>query len=178
MRFIETFVRAVDAMNDWLGRAVSWLTLGTVLVCFTVVVLRYAFSKGYVWLQEAYVWQHAIVFMVGAGYTFLHNGHVKVDIFYSRLSPRGQAWVDIVGTLVFLMPWLFVLAWNSASFILSSWSIHEASSQSGGLSGLYLLKTVVWVFVAVVGLQGLALIGRSVLTLSGREGYSPAPGSP
>ena len=174
MALLETFVRLVDALNEWIGRAVAWLTLGCVLVCFSVVVLRYVFAQGYVWLQEAYVWQHAVVFMLGAGYTFRHHGHVKVDIVYGRLSPRAQAWIDILGTLVFLLPWLFVLGWTSSSFIRSSWAIREASSQAGGLEGLYLLKSIIWAFAVLVGLQGLALIGRSVLFLSGRDEFAPA----
>lgn len=174
MRALEWFVRSVDTLNEWVGRVTSWFTLGCVLVCFAVVVLRYAFNMGYVWLQELYVWQHAVVFMVGAGYTFLHGGHVRVDIVYGRMSPRRQAMIDIFGTLVFLLPWLAVVAWTSLSFISSSWSIREASSQTGGLQGLYLLKSVIWVFCALVGLQGLAMIGRSILYLSGREAFAPA----
>lgn len=173
MRALEWFVRSVDALNEWVGRVTSWFTLGCVLVCFAVVVLRYVFNMGYVWLQELYVWQHAVVFMIGAGYTFLHGGHVRVDIVYSKMSPRRQAMIDIFGTLVFLLPWLAVVAWMSQSFISSSWSIREASSQTGGLQGLYLLKSVIWVFCVLVGLQGLAMVGRGILFLSGREAFAP-----
>ncbi|HET9692773.1 MAG TPA: TRAP transporter small permease subunit, partial [Steroidobacteraceae bacterium] len=80
MTALRRFVHAVDALNEWIGRGVAWLTLGCVLTCFAVVVLRYAFDVGYPWLQELYVWQHATVFMVGAGYTMLHRGHVNVDL--------------------------------------------------------------------------------------------------
>jgi len=168
MQFLTRFVRTVDAANDWLGRIVSWLTLGAVLVCFLVVVLRYVFSIGYPWMQELYVWQHACVFMLGAGYTMLHRGHVNVDIFYGRWSPRTQAWVDIVCVLVFLFPWLIVLGFASRHFILASWAIREASEQADGLPGLYLFKTVIWIFCALLFLQGLALIGRRTLFLAGR----------
>ena len=97
------------------------------LTCFTVVLLRYAFNIGYPWMQELYVWQHAIVFMAGAGYTMLHRGHVNVDVMYGRLGERGKAWVDILGTLFFLFPWLAILAVTSAPFVLSSWQIRESS---------------------------------------------------
>lgn len=173
MRSLENFVHGVDAVNEWLGRSIAWLTLGTVLVCFTVVVLRYVFSTGIIWLQEAYVWLHAMVFMVGAGYTFKHTGHVRVDIFYSQMSARRKAWVDIFGTVVFLGPFLFVVGFFSYQFIVSSWEIRETSSQPGGIEQLYLLKTVIWVFVVVVGLQGLALMARRVLFLNGREEFAP-----
>ena len=161
------FVRAIDALNEWLGRGVAWLTLGCVLTCFTVVVLRYAFDTGYPWLQELYVWQHATVFMVGAGYTMLHRGHVNVDVVYGRLSDRGRAWVDVLGTLLFLFPWLAVLALTSAPFVLSSWAISETSSTSDGMPAVYLLKSVLWIFCALLFLQGLALLVRRALFLAG-----------
>jgi TRAP-type mannitol/chloroaromatic compound transport system permease small subunit len=123
MNLLPRFVRGVDALNDWIGRTVAWLTVACVLTCFAVVVLRYGFNLGYPWLQELYVWQHATVFMAGAGYTMLHRGHVNVDVMYGRLGPRGQAWIDILGTLIFLFPWLAVLAWTSAPFVLESWRI-------------------------------------------------------
>lgn len=174
---LSDFVAAVDAANDWIGRVIAWLTLGCVLTCFTVVLLRYGFSVGFPWMQELYVWQHAAVFMVGAGYTMLHGGHVNVDIAYGRFSPRKKAWVDILGTVFFLLPWMAVLAWTSSQFVLSSWAILEPSSQSNGMPGLFLLKSVIWVFCAVVSLQGLALIARRILYLNGRAEHAPAADS-
>lgn len=162
------FVRGIDALNEWIGRAVAWLTLGCVLTCFAVVVLRYAFSIGYPWMQELYVWLHAAVFMAGAGYTMLHRGHVNVDVVYGRLDARRQAWIDIAGTLLFLYPWLALIAVTSAPFVASSWSIREASSTADGMPGLYLLKSLLWVYCALLFLQGLALVVRRALFLSGR----------
>ncbi|HCX14169.1 MAG TPA: C4-dicarboxylate ABC transporter permease [Rhodospirillaceae bacterium] len=156
-------------MNKYIGHATAWLTLGTVLTCFTVVVLRYAFNSGYTWMQEFYVWQHAIVFMVGAGYTSFIRGHVSVDVLYVKMTTRRKAWVDIIGTIVFLIPWLIALAYTTAPLILSSWSIGESSSQPGGMPAVYLLKSVIWVFCALVGLQGLALIARRILFLRGHD---------
>jgi TRAP-type mannitol/chloroaromatic compound transport system permease small subunit len=167
MNAVAGFIRGVDGLNDWIGRAASWLTLGCVLTCFAVVVLRYAFDLGFPWLQELYVWQHAAVFMAGAGYTMLHRGHVSVDVLYGKASPRGRAWIDIAGTLVFLFPWLAVVAITSAPFVLSSWSIREGSSTAGGMPALYLLKSLLWVFCALLFLQGLALIARRGLFLAG-----------
>jgi TRAP-type mannitol/chloroaromatic compound transport system permease small subunit len=166
---LRGFVRGIDTINDWLGRTVAWLTLGCVLTCFAVVVLRYVFGLGFPWLQELYVWQHAAVFMAGAGYTMLHRGHVNVDVLYGRMSQRRRAWVDILGTLIFLFPWLAILAVTSAPFVLSSWDIREPSSTAGGMPGLYLLKSLLWLFCAVLFLQGLALIARRALFLAGYE---------
>lgn len=170
---LESFVELSDTINEWVGRSVAWLTLGCVFTCFLVVVLRYGFSVGFPWLQEFYVWQHAIVFMAGAGFTFLHRGHVNVDIAYTRFSPRTKAVVDIMGTLIFLLPWMAVLAWTSSQFILSSWHILEPSSQADGMPGLFILKTMIWIFCGLLTLQGLALIARRILFLSGQKTYSP-----
>jgi TRAP-type mannitol/chloroaromatic compound transport system permease small subunit len=168
MNLLPRFVRGVDALNDWIGRTVAWLTVACVLTCFAVVVLRYGFNLGFPWLQELYVWQHATVFMAGAGYTLLHRGHVNVDVMYGRLGPRGQAWIDILGTLIFLFPWLAVLAWTSAPFVLESWRIREASATADGMPGLYVLKSMLWVMCGLLFLQGLALLARRGLFLAGR----------
>ena len=167
MRALVHFVKGVDACNEWVGRTVAWLTLGCVLTCFAVVLLRYAFNIGYPWMQELYVWQHAIVFMAGAGYTMLHRGHVNVDVMYGRLDARGKAWVDILGTLFFLFPWLAILAVTSAPFVLSSWQIRESSATAQGMPGLFLLKSLLWVLCALLFVQGLALIVRRALLLAG-----------
>lgn len=173
-RGLEWLVRCADGLNEWVGHAVAWLTLGCVLVCFAVVVLRYAFEMGFIWLQELYVWQHAAVFMVGAGYTFLKGGHVRVDVVYCRLQARTRAWIDIAGSLVFLFPWLVVLVGSSVPFLSSSWRIYEWSDQAHGMPGFFLLKSCIWLFAFLVGAQGLALMSRSLLFLSGREEYGPA----
>lgn len=172
--FLKAFVRAVDGFNEVVGRLTAWLTLGCVAVCFVVVVMRYAAGVGFVWMQESYVWMHALIFLVGAGFTFKAGDHVSVDILYTRFSARTQAWVDIIGTLVFMAPWLVVIALYSAPFILNAWAIHEPSAQANGLPGVFLLKTALWAFCAVVGLQGLALIVRRALFLSGHETEIPA----
>ena len=174
MGALIAFIRIVDAVNAAVGRVVAWLTLGTVLVCFLVVVLRYVFSVGFVWMQELYVWQHAVVFMLGAGYTLLHGGHVRVDIFYARMDPRRRAIVDLIGTFLFLMPWLGVVLYYGMPFLTLSWRLLEPSSQSDGLPGYFILKSVIPAFCMLVGLQGLALASRSILVLAGREEFAPA----
>lgn len=167
MGLLKTFIRAVDALNEWIGRTASWLVLGAVVVCFLVAILRYGFSIGFTWMQELYVWQHAAVFMLGAGYTMLHGGHVGVDILTSRFTERTRAWLDIVSTFIFLFPWLAVVAIYSAPYIKSSWAVNEASSSADGMPGLYLLKSMIWVFCAILSLQGLALVARRILFLNG-----------
>ncbi|MFQ5773304.1 MAG: TRAP transporter small permease subunit [Kiloniellaceae bacterium] len=158
-------------MNEAIGRGVSWLTLAMVLVTFVVVVLRYVFAIGWVWLQESYVWMHGIVFMVGAGYTLLHNGHVRVDVFYRPAGPRYKAVVDFLGAFVLLLPMVTLVFVMGFGYVASSWGMLEESREAGGLPGLFLLKTVILAFCVLTGLQGLSLAARGALVLSGHPEF-------
>lgn len=175
MTGLAAFVRLTDRLNDAIGRGVAWLTLAMVLITFAVVILRYVFSLGWVAMQESYVWIHGIVFMLGAGYTLLHNGHVRVDIFYRPGSPRFKAWVDLFGSLFLLLPVVLFVAFVSWDYVLVSWSKLEQSREAGGLPGLFLLKTVIWGFCLLVALQGLSLAARSILVLKGQGAMVPPP---
>lgn len=153
-----------------LGKASAWLTLIMVLVTFVVVVMRYAFDAGLIWLQESVVWMHAFVFMVGAAYTLQQEQHVRVDIFYREMSAKGRAWVDLAGVVVFLLPLCFFLAWKALDYVAVSWKLQEASRESGGLPYplIPLLKSILIVMPVTVGLQGIALMQQCVRTLRGR----------
>jgi len=176
VRSVAGFARGVDWLNEQVGQVVSWLTLATVLVCAVVVILRYVFSIGFIWMQELYVWTYAAVFLLGAGYTLRHQGHVRVDILTANAGPKTRAWIDLFGTLVFLLPWLAVIAWTAWPYVSASWAIAEASSQTDGMPALYLLKSLLLVFCALLGLQGLATIARSLLILAGYEAIDSAHG--
>jgi TRAP-type mannitol/chloroaromatic compound transport system permease small subunit len=169
MEVLTRFVRFTDNLNEIIGRGVAWLTLAMVLVTFVVVVLRYVYAIGWVWLQESYVWMHGIVFMVGAGYTLLHDGHVRVDIFYRSAGRRYKALVDLLGAAFLLLPLVCLVSWVAVPYVVESWSRLEESREAGGLPGLYLLKSVLIAFCLLLALQGLALAARSGLTLAGRS---------
>jgi TRAP-type mannitol/chloroaromatic compound transport system permease small subunit len=158
----------IDAMNDWLGRTLSWLTLGMVLVTFVVVLMRYVFGLGSTIMQETVVYMHAIVFMGCAGYALVHNGHVRCDIFYGAASTRTKAVVDIIGTLVFLIPMCVVIWWVTWPYAVASWAVLEGSPEGRmGIPAVFLLKTLILVFAALLGLQSVSLILQSALCLAG-----------
>ncbi len=162
-----------EAINEWLGRLISWLSLGMVLATFSVVVLRYAFDLGWIWLQESVTFMHAGLFLVGAAYTLKHQGHVRVDIFYRRFSPRAQAWVDLLGTLFLLLPvcvFIFIVSWD---YVAQSWVLHEGSREAGGLDGVYLLKSLILAMAGLLVLQGLAMGIRALLQLTGHASMQP-----
>ena len=156
--------------NAAVGKATAWLTLVMVLVTFAVVVMRYVFDVGLIWLQESVVWMHAAVFMLGAAYTLQQEEHVRVDIFYRAMSDRRRAIVDALGVLIFLLPLCAFLGWKSFDFVAMSWRLQEASRESGGLPYplLPLLKTTLLLMPLAVGLQGIALLLRSVSKLRQR----------
>lgn len=173
MSALALFVRLVDDFSDRIGRLVSWLTIGVVAVCFSVVVLRYAFSIGFVWMQDLYVWLHAAVFTLGASYALRHEHHVRVDIIYHPASPRYKAIVNLIGVCLFLLPLVAVVSYYGWPYVMRSWGLFEASSNVGGMPGLFVLKTCVLAFVWLVGLQGLSLAARSIVVLGGRQDLLP-----
>ena len=157
----------IDRFSDASGKLVAWLTLFMVIITFVIVVMRYVFDAGLIWLQESVIWMHATVFMVGAAYTLMHEEHVRVDVFYRNMSEQRRAWVDAVGVLLFLLPLCGFLAVKSFDFAITSWSMHEASRESGGLPYpvLPLVKSVLIIMPIAVALQGLVLLQRSVACL-------------
>lgn len=167
MRRLEQFVHHIDALNEGIGRAIAWCTLGMVLITCTVVVLRYVFNLGWIALQESVTYLHALLFMLGAAYTLKHDGHVRVDIVYRKLSPRGQAWVDLAGSLLLLLPVCLFLFWVSWDYVASAWAMGEGSRETGGLPLVWLLKSAIPAMALLMLLQGIAQAMRCVLVLSG-----------
>lgn len=167
---LDGSTNTLDRISIATGHLASWLTLLMVLVTFVVVVLRYAFDAGAVWLQESVVWMHAIVFMLGAAYTLQQEEHVRVDIFYRNMSATRRAWVDLLGTMFFLLPVSAFLAYTAWDFVVTSWQLHELSREPGGLPYplVPMLKTVLLLMPLALTLQGISMLLASVRTVRGR----------
>lgn len=174
---LEALAARLDAFTTGVGRVVAYLGVATVLICFTTVYLRYAFGIGFIWLQESYVWTHAAAIMFGSGYALLQGGFVRVDMVYNRMGRRTRAWVDLFGTLVFMGPFLWMMAYYGWSFFLASWRMGERSAYDAGLPGVYILKATLLAFVVLVGVQGVAMVCRCLVTLL-RGDDERAAGSP
>ncbi|MGD9000748.1 MAG: TRAP transporter small permease subunit [Granulosicoccaceae bacterium] len=160
---------AIDSLNEWTGRSIAWLTVIMVLVQFAIVVLRYAFNTGWIAVQESILFMHALVFLLGAAFTLKRDAHVRVDIFYSKMSARGKAMVDLLGTLVLLLPvclFIFTMSWG---YVADSWRLLEGSREAGGLPGVFLLKSTILLMAGLLVLQGIAMLARSLVTLLGTE---------
>jgi len=168
MSKLKRVADAIDAINDRIGRGLAWLTLGMVLVEFAVVMLRYVFGVGSTLAQESIVYMHATVFMACAGYALVHNGHVRCDIFYSGASRRARAIIDLVGTFAFLLPVCVLIVWVSWPYAAASWAVLEGSPEGAmGIPAVFLLKSLVVVFAALLALQAVSLVLQSALFLVG-----------
>jgi len=166
---LNNLIRILESLAEFTGRIIAWGTLLMVLVTFTVVVLRYALDTGWIAMQESITYLHSLVFMLGAAYTLRHQGHVRVDIFYQKFSRRGQAWVNLLGTLLLLFPLMSFILWISWEYVVESWKVLEGSREAGGLPGVYLLKTLLLIMPVAMMLQGLALALRSLQIIRGDE---------
>lgn len=173
MRAAALLVRAISGLNALVGKIFSWLSLAIVLVCFTVVVQRYVFSISFVWMQDLYIWLNGAMFTAVAGFALLRNDHVRVDIFYRPASVRWRAIVDLIGVVLFLLPFSWVVMAYGWTFVSRSWRLHEASANVGGMPGLFVLKSFILVFAVLIALQGIAMALRSLLVLTDNEGLLP-----
>jgi len=153
---------AIESFIDWSGRTVSWLSLLLVLVTFSVVVLRYVFDGGSIALQETTTYLHASIFLIGMAYTLQQDAHVRVDIFYSKFSKQNKAWVDLIGTLFLLLPFMLFISWISWLYIADSWTVLEGSREAGGLPGVFLLKSLILLMTSLLSLQALTQVARNI----------------
>lgn len=174
MRAMAMAIRAICGLNWLVGQIFSWLALGIVAVCFTVVVQRYVFAISYVWMQDLYIWLSGAMFTAVAGFALLRDDHVRVDIFYRPAGDRHKAIVDLIGAAVFLLPFCAVVYIYSIPFVLRAWGYQEGSANVGGMPGLFILKSFIIGFAVLLALQGVAMILRSILVLAGRDDLLPA----
>ncbi|MBS0247218.1 MAG: TRAP transporter small permease subunit [Proteobacteria bacterium] len=158
---MDRIADAIDSLTARIGRAVAWLVLAIVLLQFVLVVARYLFGFGSIWLNESVMYGHAALFLLAAAWTLGSGGHVRVDIFYAGASPRGRAWIDLIGSLLLLMPFALLLLYLSLPFAARSWAILERSQETSGLPLVFVLKTLVPVFAGLMALQGIAQAIRS-----------------
>lgn len=158
-------IRWLDAIAEFTGNTTAWLTGIMVIIACIVVGLRHLFGIGSIALQESVTYMHALVFMMGAAYTLKRGGHVRVDIVYRRMSVRKRAWVDVLGSLLFTLPLMIFIGWGSWEFVQESWRINEGSANSGGVGGVYLLKSILPLMALSVSLQAIAELLCSLLVL-------------
>ena len=159
--------RNINLFTESTGRFISWLNIGLMLSICAVVFMRYVLNLGSIALQELAVYLHATIFLSACAYTLRHDGHVRVDIFYRQFSPRTKAWVDMLGTLLFLIPVCLFIGFMSWEYVEKSWALRETSHDPGGLPAVFLLKSLILVLVGTLLIQGVGECLRGLLTLTG-----------
>jgi TRAP-type mannitol/chloroaromatic compound transport system permease small subunit len=159
------FADRIDRFSTAIGRAMAWLVLAVVVVQFAVVLLRYLFGVGSIWLQESIVYAHALAFLLAAAWVLKTGGHVRVDVYYRDASRPTRAWVDLLGTVFLLLPMAASILWVSVPYAGRAWTILERSQETSGLPAVFLLKTAVPAFAALLILQGGAEILRALAAL-------------
>lgn len=147
------------------GKAVAWLTLLMVLLTFFTVVMRKGFNLGWIWLQDSVTYLHAIVFMLAAAWVVQADEHVRVDIFYCNWPAKKKALVNLLGTLVFMVPFCVFLMLASWNYVSISWAVHEGARGAGGLPFVYIQKTLILVLPLLLLLQAAVTVTEAVRTL-------------
>jgi TRAP-type mannitol/chloroaromatic compound transport system permease small subunit len=166
MRRLLKFVDAVDWLSEQIGQALKWLVLASSMISAGVALARYGLHIGSnAWLEIQW-YMFGAMFLLGAGYALKHEEHVRVDIFYSRMNPQTQAWVDVFGGILFLMPTAIIITWMSWKMVVNSIHINEMSSDPGGLLR-WPIKICIPLGFALLGLQGIADIIKKVAIARG-----------
>jgi TRAP-type mannitol/chloroaromatic compound transport system permease small subunit len=169
MIILKTLSRWIDTLNEWIGRGVAWVTLALVIVIFIDVVMRYLFNTSFVFTQELEWHLFAFIFLIGAGYTLLHDGHVRVDIIYQRLGLKGQAWINLLGVIFFLIPGCLMVMSTSWKFVVNSFMIMEGSPDPGGIPFRFIVKGCIPAGFLLLLIQGISLAIHSLLQILGIE---------
>ena len=166
MKQLLRLAAMIDRMNEWIGRSVAWLGLVAVLVCTVTAVARYALNIGSnAWLEMQW-YLNSAVFLLVAAYALRRNEHVRIDVVAGRLSPRTQAWIEIVGSVLFLLPAVTIIAWYSWPSLVNSIHVDEHSSDPGGLIR-WPVRLLIPVAFTLLGLQGLSELIKRIAFLRG-----------
>ncbi len=161
--------RRIDAFQERFGQAVSWLMFGMVVVVFGDVIFRYVFNRSWVFVQELEWHLFGVVYLLAAGYTMLHNEHVRVDIVYAKLSPRKKAWVDLVLLFVMFFPSCLLVIYTTFPFVRNSFVVNEGSPDPGGIPARWVLKSVIIVAFLLLALQGVSQVIKNLYWALGWE---------
>lgn len=164
-RVLSKWADRLDWVPRTTGRLAAWGLLGALLLEFLLVLLRYVFSAGSIWITELVIYLHACVFMLGAAWGVQAGSHVRVDLFYASARPRAQAWTDLLGAMLLLLPFALALFALSTPYVARSWSIFERSREASGLPLVFLFKSLVLALAGLLTLAGVAQAMRSAAVL-------------
>ena len=165
VKILSKIALFIDFINEGLGKGISWASLGLILTQFALVLIHYIFHESSIFMQESLLYMHSLIFLGGAGYTLLHNGHVRVDVAYSHFSPKLKAATDLAGTLIFLFPVCYFIGQYSWDYVKSSWEVLERSQETSGIPAVFILKSFILLFCFSVTMQGISNVLKSTLII-------------
>jgi len=173
----DDYLREIERTGESRGlmAVVRTAAIGLLLVLLqlAVVLLRYVFGIGSIWLSESVIYTHATLFLLAAAWTLQQNGHARVDVFYADASARNKAVVDLLGALLLLLPFMAAIIWYALPYVARSWAVLERSREASGLPLVFLLKSLILLFAVLLGLQGIAQAARAWLALTGAAPAEP-----
>ena len=169
MKFLRWYIRTMDTISEKVGYGISWLTTAMVIIVCYDVFTRYVLKSSSVAVQELEWHVFAVIFLMAAAYTLKSDQHVRVDVLYTCFSPKVQAWVNLAGGLIFLIPFCLLVIWTSWNFVWSSFMMREGSPNPGGLPARYLLKGIIPISFLLLLLQGVSTTFKAILTITEHE---------
>jgi TRAP-type mannitol/chloroaromatic compound transport system permease small subunit len=169
VNFLKKISQVIDSINEMTGLFAAWLTSFMVITVVYDVIMRYGFKKGNIAVQEMEWHIFAVVFLIGAAYSLKKDAHVRVDILYTKLSSKKKAWIDLMGTFIFLIPFSIMVIYSTSNFIESSWAVREVSPDPGGLPCRYILKAMIPAGFVLLILQGISQAIKNFLVIIGKE---------
>ncbi|MBF0258388.1 MAG: TRAP transporter small permease subunit [Desulfamplus sp.] len=169
MEILKYYIKIMDAFSEKTGTVVSWLSTMLVIAVFYDVIMRYVFRNGSIAIQELQWHIFSVIFLLGAAFTLKRDGHVRVDIIYTKMHRKTKAWVDFFGTLVFLIPFSIIIIYSTKMFIMGSWVVREISPDPGGLPFRYILKAMIPTGFVLLILQGISEAFKNLLIITGHD---------
>lgn len=170
---MDRLLTRIEALNGLFGRIAAWCLVAMMMVQVLVVLLRYVFRTGFLWMQESVLYLHVSVALLAAGFALANHAHVRVDVFYATASRRTRAAIDMAGAVLFLLPFCGVVLYLSVPFAAASWAVLEGSIQPSGIPAVFLLKSALVLFPILLGLQGMVFAARAFRSLTSPDGSPP-----
>ena len=158
-------IKILNIFSEKIGRISSLLVLFLILLVSVSVILRYIFSIGFIWIQDLYIWIHAIFILLGISYTLKMDNHVRIDLLYRNFNKKKRNLINLIGLIIFGIPLTYLLLVNGLDYFTRSYNLNEGSKESGGLPNIYILKF----FIFFLGILLLLEICRQILSFFYRD---------
>ena len=162
---MNNFQLLTEQIMNIISKLLVYILLSMIVLVILTIFLRYFFSIGSISIQELIMYFHASIFMLGISYTYKENSHVKIDIFYNKLSEKNKTILSLIGVILLIIPFAIFIIFISFDMVSSSWSIFEGSSEAGGLGLVFILKSLIPLSGFLILLQALSELFKNLQIL-------------